>query len=152
MESSRQLETNLYRYADGQKISVDVLRGKQKLTTSVEVAKREDDPMRFADLVDPLKNLVPKLGILGIAIDQKLAALLPDLRNPYGIVVAAHAGDSHYGGDTLSPGDVIYSVNTVAVTSIDTLNKAIDALDETDSLVLQVERDGHLMYVTLELQ
>jgi len=152
MENARQLETNLYRYAEGQKVSVDALRGEQKLTVAVTVAKRDDDPQRFADLVDPLKNLVPKLAILGIGIDKKLAGLLPDLRNPYGVVVAAHAGDPLYGGDVLSLGDVIYSVNTVAVTSVDALNKAIDALKDTDPLVLQVERDGRLMYVTLEVE
>jgi serine protease Do len=152
MENARQLETNLFRYAVGQKVSVDVLRGDQQLTMSVAVANRDDDPQRFADMVDPLKNLVPKLGILGIGIDQNLAALLPDLRNSYGVVVAAHAGDSPYGGDTLALGDVIYSVNTVAVTSVDALNKAIDALKEADPLVLQVERNGRLMYVALEIE
>ena len=152
MENSRQLETNLYRYAVGQKVTVDVRRGDQKLTMAVAVAKRDDDPQRFADLVDPLKNLVPKLGVLGIAIDKRLAAALPDLRNSYGVVVAARAGDSPYGGDALALGDVIYSVNTVAVTSVDALNQAIDALKENDPLVLQVERDGRLMYVSLEIQ
>ncbi|MGO9260479.1 MAG: trypsin-like peptidase domain-containing protein [Bryobacteraceae bacterium] len=152
MENARQLETNLYRYAVGQKVNVDVLRGDQKLTMAVAVANRDDDPQRFADMVDPLKNLVPKLGILGIAIDKKLAGLLPDLRNQYGIVVAARAGDSPYGGDTLSLGDVIYSVNTAAVTSVQALNQALDALKETDPLVLQVERDGRLMYVVLEIE
>jgi serine protease Do len=152
MENSRQLETNLFRYAVGQKVSVEVMRGDQKLTMSVAVAKRDDDPQRFADMVDPVKNLVPKLGILGIAIDKRLAAMLPDLRNQYGIVVAARAGDSPYGGDTLSFGDVIYSVNTAAVTSVDALNKALDGLKDTDPLVLQVERDGRLMYITLEIE
>jgi len=152
MSNARQIETNLFRYNAGQKVPVEVLRGNQQLTMTVTVEKRDDDPMRFADLVDPLKNLVPKLGVLGIAIDKKLAELLPDLRNPYGIVVAAHAGDSLYGGDALALGDVIYSVNTVAVTSVDALNKAIDALKETDPLVLQVERDGRLMYISLEVE
>ncbi len=152
MENSRQLQTNLYRFAVGQQVSVDVLRGNQKLTMSVAVAKRDDDPQRFADMVDPLKNLVPKLGILGIGIDKQLAELLPDLRNPYGVVVAARAGDSPYGGDTLSLGDVIYSVNSVAVTNVQALNQAIDALKDTEPLVLQVERDGRLMYVTMEIE
>ena len=152
MENARQLETNLYRYSVGQNVTLDVLRGDQKLAMTVAIAKRENDPLRFADLVDPLKNLVPKLGILGIGIDQKLAALLPDLRNSYGVVVAARAGDSAYGGDTLSLGDVIYSVNTVAVTSVDALNQAIDALKDDQPLVLQVERDGRLMYVSLEIE
>jgi serine protease Do len=152
MENARQLETNLYRYSAGEKVNVEVLRGDQKLTMAVPVANREDDPQRFADMVDPQKNLVPKLGVLGIAIDKRLAAMLPDLRNQYGIVVAARAGDSPYGGDVLSLGDVIYSVNTVPVTTIAALNQALDVLKDNDALVLQVERDGRLMYISLEMQ
>ena len=152
MENARQLEVNLYRYAAGQKVNVEVQRGDQKLTMAVVVAKRDDDPQRFADMVDPTKNLVPKLGVLGIAIDKRLAALLPDLRNSYGIVVAARAGDSPYGSDVLSLGDVIYSVNTVPVTNVEALNQALDTLKETDALVLQVERDGRLMYISLEME
>ena len=150
MENARQLEMNLFRYAVGEKVTVEVQRGGQKLTTGVVVANRDDDPQRFADMVDPQKNLVPKLGVLGIAIDKRLAALLPDLRNQYGIVVAARAGDSPYGGDVLSLGDVIYSVNTAPVTTVAALNQALDALKDTDALVLQVERDGRLMYISLE--
>ncbi len=48
-----------------------------------------DDPQRFADMVNPEDNLVPKLGILAIGIDKNLAAMLPGLRNDYGVVVAA---------------------------------------------------------------
>jgi serine protease Do len=152
MENARQLETNLYRYSPGEKVKVEVLRGDQKLNMAVAVANRDDDPQRFADMVDPQKNLVPKLGVLGIAIDKRLAAMLPDLRNQYGIVVAARAGDSPYGGDVLSLGDVIYSVNTVPVTTIAALNQALDLLKDNDALVLQVERDGRLMYISLELE
>ena len=40
---------------------------------SVTTAERPDDPQRFADMVDPVKNMVNRLGILGIDIDQKIA-------------------------------------------------------------------------------
>ena len=152
MANARQLDMNLYRYALGDKISVEVLRGADKLTCPVTVSEREDDPQKFADLVDPVKNLVPKLGILGIEIDKTVAALLPDLRNSYGVVVAARAGDSPYSGDSLRQGDVIYSVNSTAVTSIAALKSSLDALKDTDPLVMQVERDGKLMYITLEIE
>jgi len=111
MTNARQLDVNLYRYSVGQKVNLEVLRGGSKLTYAVPVTQREDDPQRFADMVDPTKNVVPKLGILGIAIDRKVAELLPELRNSYGVVVAARGGDTPYTGDSLQLGDVIYSVN-----------------------------------------
>ena len=150
MENARQLDVNLYRYALGQKVTLKVLRKGSALEISVKVTEREDDPQRFADLVDPVKNQVRRLGILGIDIDQNVAAMLPELRKKYGIVVAARTGDSPYSGDTLRLGDVIYSVNGLPVTSVVALRTALDTLKETDPLVLQVERDGRLIYITME--
>jgi serine protease Do len=152
MQNARQLDVNLYRYAVGQKVKVEVLRGDQKIVYPVAVTEREDDPQRFADMVDPAKNLVPKLGILGIEIDKKIAEILPDLRHPYGIVIAARAGESPYSGDSLKLGDVIYSVNGTTVTTIAALRAAVDNLKDTDPLVLQVERDGRLHFLTLEIE
>lgn len=152
MENARQLQVNLYRYRVGQKVDVAVLRGDQRLTIPVAVVEREDDPMRFADMVDPVKNVVPKLGILGIEIDNKVAALLPDLRKQYGVVVAARAGDSPYAGDRLQVGDVIVSVNGTPVTSIAALKTEIDKLKDTDPLVLQVQRSDRLVYLTMVVE
>jgi serine protease Do len=152
LENARQLEMHLYRYGLGQKVSLQVLRGGEKLTYPVAVEEREDDPERFADMVDPEKNMINRLGILGVEIDRRVAEMLPDLRKPYGIVVAARGGESRYSGDSLQPGDAIYAVNGVAVTSIDALRQALDRLKDTDPLVLQVERDGRLLFLTLEIE
>jgi serine protease Do len=152
MQDARQLEVNLYRYKMGDKVTVEAMRGNSRLSFQVEVSNREDDPERFADMVDPAKNLIPKLGILGVAIDRNLAQLLPDLRNQYGVVVAARSGDSPYSGDSLELGDVIYSVNTEPITSIEALRTALDNLKDSDPLVMQVERDGHLRYVVMTLE
>ena len=150
MQNARQLEVDLHRYAVGDKVTLQVLRDGDKHSYTVSVAERHDDPQRFADLVDPVKNTVRRLGILGIDIDQTVAALLPSLRKEYGIVVAARAGDSPYSGDTLQPGDVIHSVNNIVVSSVAVLRQTLDDLKDADSLVIQVERDGKLLYVTME--
>ena len=152
MENARQLDVNLYRYKLGDKVNVQVLRGDEKLTYPVAVTEREDDPQRFADMVDPVKNIVPQLGILGIALDKSMSELLPDLRRSIGVVVAAHAGESPYSGDALKLGDVIYEVNGTPVSSVDALRAALDKLKETDPLALLVERDGQLMYITMQIE
>ncbi|MEI9971271.1 MAG: hypothetical protein WDO73_04015 [Ignavibacteriota bacterium] len=50
------------------------------------------------DLVDPAKNLVNRLGILGIDVDEKVSGLLPDLRKHYGVVVAGTRRRRHLHG------------------------------------------------------
>jgi len=151
MENARQLEVNLYRKPVGEKVKIEVLRGDQKLVFEVEVIERDDDPQRFADLVNPEENVIVRLGILGVEISQKIAQMLPDLRKKYGVVVAARAAGSPY-STTLSPGDVIYSVNGTPVTSVAALRQALDGLKAREPAVLQIEREGHLRYLDLELE
>jgi len=43
----------------------------------VEVIERDDDPLRFADMVKPEENIIARLGILGIEINQKTSQMLP---------------------------------------------------------------------------
>ena len=88
-------------------------------------------------MVDPTKNLVNRLGILGIAW-MRVNALLPDLRKHYGVVVAARGGDPSYSGDSLHLGDVIYALNNAPVVDVASLRKQLDQLKDTDALVLQV--------------
>ncbi len=152
MENARQLEVNLYRYRIGDKVNLEILRGRSKLMYTVAVIEREDDPQRFADMVDPTKNLIHRLGILGIDIDQKVADMFPELRKKYGVVVAARSGDTAYAGDSLQLGDVIYSVNAEPVTSVDALRAVLDTLKDTDPLVLQVQREGKLLYLTMTIE
>jgi serine protease Do len=152
MENARQLEVNLWRFPVGDKVSLDVLRGTERLTMDVSVTAQDDDPQRFADLVNPEKNLIPKLGILGVEIDRKLAPLLGDLRKQYGIVVAARAAGAEGLDVDLRPGDVIYAINNEPTATIAALTTALAHMKSGDAVVLQVERDGALMYVAFEME
>ena len=152
MHTAPQLEMEIFRAPTGQKATLAVLRGSDHLTIEVPVAQSEDDPQRFADLVNPEDNLIPRLGILGIGIDKKLAALLPDLRNSYGVVVAAGSATDVASGTGLKPGDVIYSVNGSPVSTVAALKKRIDDFKPGQEVVMQIERSGRLMFVTLELE
>jgi serine protease Do len=150
--NARQLEVDLYRYPVGAKVDMAIMRDGEKQTVQVATIERHGDPTRFADLVDPSKNLVVRLGILGIDVDERVSGLLPDLRKHYGVLVAARGGDPAYAGDALQLGDVIYALNNAPVTDVATLRKQLDELKTSDAVVLQVERDGRLMYVTLEIE
>src|SRR5438067_3315780 len=122
MESSREFETALYSVPLNQTVSVEALRGGKKISAKVKVAEREDDPFRFVDLVKPEENRVPKLGIIGIPITKEIAQLLPETRKQYGVIVAARTGEAEYSGQGgLKLGDVIYSVNTTPVSTLDAL-------------------------------
>ncbi len=153
MRNARQLESYIYRSPMKDKLTLQVLRGKDELTIDVPVIDSVDDPQRFADMVNPEDNLIARLGILGIGIDKDVAALLPGLRNSYGVVVAAGSTAADFTtGTGLQPGDVIYSVNTAPVSSVEALRKKVDEFKPGDEVVMQIERAGRLMFVTVEIE
>ena len=153
MRNARQLEAYIYRSPMTAKITLEVLRGKDQLTIDVPVIDSVDDPQRFADMVNPEDNLVPRLGILGIGIDKTLAAMLPGLRNSYGVVVAAGSSATDFtSGTGLQPGDVIYSVNQAPVATVEALRKKVDEFKPGDEVAMQIERSGRLMFVSIEIE
>jgi serine protease Do len=153
LDTASQLELDLYRRPLGEKITLQVLRGNDKLDLGVTVTERSGDPQRFADMVTPENNTVARLGILGIAIDQKISSLLPDLRKSYGIVVAARSSNPPYAGSgSLQQGDVIYEINREPISTIEALRSALELIKPGDSCVMQIERDSTLMYLTLEFE
>jgi serine protease Do len=102
---------------------------------------------------DPRENLVPRLGILGVNLDRRVAEMLPAMRVRSGVVVAstvANAIDSHDGG--LASGDIIYSVNRTPVRTISELRAALDEMKDGDAVVLQLERRGELVYLAYTVE
>lgn len=153
MRNARQLEAYIYRSPMKQKIALQVLRGQDQLSIDVPVIESMDDPQRFADMVNPEDNLVPRLGILAIGIDKSLGAMLPGLRNDYGVVVAAGSSATDLTtGTGLQPGDVIYSVNKAPVATVEALRKKVDEFKPGDEVAMQIERSGRLMYVSIEIE
>jgi len=153
LRNARQLEAYIYRSPMKDKITLQVLRGQDQLSMDVPVIDSVDDPQRFADMVNPEDNLVPKLGILAIGIDKTLAAMLPGLRNSYGVVVAAGSSATDLTtGTGLQPGDVIYSVNRAPVATVEALRKKVDEFKPGDEVAMQIERSGRLMFVSIEIE
>ncbi len=150
MEDARQLENLVYQQPLSAIVDLTVQRDGKPLNFSVPVIERDDDPQRFADMVNPEKNLIRRLGILGIQITDKLAEMLPDLRHDYGVVVAARATDAP--GAALEPGDVIFEINKTPTVSIDALRAVLDTTKPGDTAVLQVQRGTKLRYIAIDLE
>jgi len=145
----RGLALQLYQYSIGDKVRLEILRKQKRSTVNVSVTEKPDDPQRFADMVNPTDSLIAPLGVLGLTIDDAIRKILP-LRNPDGVLVAAHSGASTYFGDQLRDGDVIHAVNGRSTAAVEMLRSELNRLEPADSVVLQVERDGSLMFLVLE--
>jgi serine protease Do len=147
MENGRQFDVTLYRRNAGDQVALEVGRGLQRFTVRVPVVERQGDPARLSDMVSPERNLLPRLGVLGLDLTDELAQYLPGLREQRGVVVAGVADPG--GGGGLEPGDVILEVGGAPVRTLLDLRAALDRLPTGSPAVLQVNRRGQLRFVTV---
>lgn len=152
IRSLPQLASSLYLHPTDELMTLQVLRGADKLTFHVPVFSQKHDVDRLLDLVDPQKNRVRRLGVLAIDIDEKTTPLLPDLRIPTGVIVVANTGSGRATDIGLRTGDVIHSINTKPVRTLAELQKEIGLLNSGDAVVLQVERSDGMDYVAFEVE
>jgi serine protease Do len=152
MENARQLDVNVYQRALGDVVTLEVVRSGVRLSYEVTVLERPKDPDRFTSLVTPERNLVPRLGVLALELDEDLLKMAGPLRSPEGVLVAARSGGGLGSEDDLRPGDVIYAVNGVSVRGLRELRQAVGRPGAGEALVFHVERDGELVYAVVELE
>ena len=146
----REFALDLYMFRIGQTAQVGVLRGSERLTFSVPVVEKPNDPERFADLVNGPNNIVARLGLVALTVDDKLQTLLPDLRIQAGVLVAARTPTSVLLGDGPEAGDVIHAINGNPVQNLQELRENLRSVRPGDPVVLQIERAGSLSYLVLE--
>ncbi len=152
IENARQLTVNLYLREPGSSVRLELLRGERRVEALVSVSERVSDPESLRSRVSPATNLVTRLGILALDLDDEVLALVPPLRARAGALVAAGRGDAQAGDDGLRPGDAIYAANGRAVTSVQALRDALEPLAPGAPVALQVERAGRLTYVTVAVE
>ncbi len=151
VETVLQFDRAVFLHTRSQQAKVQVLRGQEKRDLLIQVTEQQHNVDRMFDLVDPAKNLVLKLGILGLEIDSQISKMFPELRRGSGVIVVARAATA--GPESgLQSGDVIHSVNGITVISLDGLRSAVDKLKPSDPVAMQVERQQKMMYLAFEME
>ena len=145
------LGQSLYMHGSGERVKFGVLRGTARLQLDISLAERPHKVDSLVDTVDPVKNLVPHLAIIGIELNPDLAHSLPDLRIPSGIIVAAKTLGAGSGEVPLQTGDVIHGLNGTTMASLADLRGGLAKLAPGDPVVLWIERYGQLIYVSFPL-
>jgi serine protease Do len=151
LENARQFGVNVYAHA-GETVTVELLRGNEKLTKTVAVLERPPDPQQMISAVAGEAKQVSKLGVLAVNMDEKVTPLLPALRRLSGVVVAAIVDNAPGQSDDLLPGDVIYGVNGSKTASVPELESALANTKRGETVALQIERQGQIQFVVVEIQ
>jgi serine protease Do len=153
MENGRQFQVTLYRGRVGEVVTLEVLREGRAQKFPVAMDERRDPLASLSGTIDARENLVARLGMLGVDVDQQVAAMLPGLRTPSGVLVlstVAGAIDSREGG--LAPGDIVHGLNRTEITRITQLRSLLTDLKSGDPVVLTVERRGELIYLPFTVE
>jgi len=132
-------------------VQLVVLRAGAEQRLSIKPVEERSEFDSVSAMADPIKNLVPELGILGVEIEPRIAASAKGLRDPYGVIVVARAAGA--GGEVpLLPRDVIRSVNNRPISTLLVLRDAVKSVKPGSPVTLQVQREGRLMYLSFTLE
>lgn len=153
VRAANQFASQVYRRIHGETIEVEVLRGEERVRVRPVVRLRSARMEPLGGMVSPERNLVKRLGVLCLEIDEKVRSMLGgELRIATGLIVAAKSAEGAGRMLDLRPGDVIHAVNQNPAVTVSGLRVFLDAMRPGDAVVLDVERDGRLFYVTLEIE
>jgi S1-C subfamily serine protease len=143
----------LFTRAAGEVVRLGVRRGDALLTREVVPVEAPHAIDQMSELVDPETSTVPRLGVMGLEVHDGMAGDQQVARRiDTGVLIAARIPAPSAIDIALAPGDVIHAVNNRLVSSLSDLNLALDAIAPRTALVLQVERDGELTFLSGEVE
>jgi serine protease Do len=153
IETLPSLSAALYLHRLDQVVKLEILRGTEKKTLYVPAIESRDQMEELFDTVNAEDSLIPRLGVIAIDLSSDLRTRLgSSLRIPSGVVVVGRAADLIMPDTGLQAADIIHQLNTTSIDSMDTIRATVGALKTGDAVVMQVERDGGLMYVSFEME
>lgn len=152
VSSVSQFRSYAYSQRPGDVVHLDLLRDGDIHRADIAMRARHSAYDPLAALSTPETHLIPRLGILGIEIDQEVAPLLPPLRERSGVIVATRAAEGLGQLVDLQAGDVIHAINGSPVATLDFLRNKVNNLGRGSPVALQIERDGQMQYVSFEME
>jgi serine protease Do len=149
VQSLPYLTTAMYYTSPGDAVELTGFRGQEPIT--LRITLRAADLGGGNDSFYRGTSVVLKLGLLCADVRQAPTSLAAPMQSTAGVVViAARTVQRRFGVD-LNAGDVIHAVNLDDVSTVDQLRTSLDKLKSGDPVVLQVERDGRMIYVGFEM-
>jgi serine protease Do len=141
---------SLYLHRPGQVMELLTLRGTERLSFKI-AAYLAQGVEQLTNPAAVMTGHIEPLGIVGLEVDDRVRALLPQLRSANGVIVLGRAGGFASTANTLRVGDVIHSVNRTPIASVAQLRAAVAQLKPGDFLALRIERFGRFQFLAFEM-
>jgi serine protease Do len=149
IRSAPEFDSRIYGHDLSQPLGLTVIRGITRLALQVKVVEEEDWTNSIIGPVDPAQNSIQQLGVIATTLTPKSAGGIGRRRFNSGVVVFGRT--SNPSGLDLSTGDIIHSINGQIVGDINELRQLVAQFKSGDPVVLLVERQGELGFVSFEM-
>jgi serine protease Do len=143
---------SLYAQGSTGSVKAHVLRAGKELDLTLPFYESKNEPDQLSELADLTKDMIPRLGIVGITVTTDVREAIGEMRIPSGVVVASIVDDRLAVDSGLMQGDVIHSLKRKPITSVDELRSAFNQLKAGEAATMQVERNGRLTYISFMME
>lgn len=133
-------------------MSLRLLRGSRSLHVTVKVSEKSPELDPVSQAVDVDKDLIDALNIMGLDVDNTVAATVPGIRVRSGVLVTGKCSRRDDMQISLNVGDLIHAVNGSTIHSVAELRTMLAILPPGSPVVLKVERKKQLLYVVSEIE
>ena len=142
----------LYLHPLDESLKLEILRGTEHKTLYIAALEMKDAMDSMPDLANSRDNLINRLGVLALDLNDNLRTMLGTLRDGSGVVVVARVAEFMSSASGLEAGDVIHTVNQTPISSLKTLRAALSQIKAHDPVVLQVERNGGYQWLAFDME
>jgi serine protease Do len=135
----------------GKSVTVKYVRDGRFGTATIKLGERPGRKSEAGEVENaPAAQNTGKLGVSIATVTPEIARELK-LRINTGVLIENVVPESPAAEAGLQRGDVIHRVNRMQVASVDALGAAMKSLSGSKEIVLQIEREGQLTFITVTL-
>lgn len=138
----------------GADITIEIFRDGERMSIEAELSERDDSEIAGNNLNnDRMEDLREKLGFTVDDLSNSIRSQLNLSENVQGVVINSISQGSQAYRQGLKQGDVITRVGDESVTNPNEFYSAIQSYidDETEAVLLRVNRQGNNMFIAIEL-
>jgi serine protease Do len=152
MRDTKQFALIMFRKRPGETVHLAILSGTATRELDVAVAQSPRDATSLLNPADTDQDLIPRLGALVLPLTPELAGQLGSQREPGGLLVVARTFSAATEEVNLKTGDILYYANKTKLDSVTVLKSFMAGLKSGDPVVLQIERDGLLTFLSFRFE
>ena len=152
MRDTKEFALIMFRKRPGETVHLSLLSGTATRQIDVAVMQSPRDPMTLLNPADTEQDLIPRLGALVLPITSELASQIGSQRESGGLLVVARTFGASTAEVNLKTGDILYYANNVKLDAVANLKNFMRGLKSGDAVVLQIEREGLLSFLSFRFE